>query len=89
VVVREQLLIDCLCVLRDAVCTENPIRSDGIGYRRGMIALLSLVLAVLVSPLRSNLFIYALHPAARYVPVKVRAFIDFLVERFASRSSWA
>lgn len=31
--------------------------------------------------------IYALYPQTRYVPPKVRAFIDFLVERFARRDT--
>jgi DNA-binding transcriptional LysR family regulator len=35
-----------------------------------------------------ELSVFALYPPTRYVPVKVRAFIDFLVERFAGRPSW-
>ncbi|MFA7431325.1 MAG: LysR family transcriptional regulator [Rhodospirillaceae bacterium] len=32
--------------------------------------------------------VYAVHPHARLVPPKVRAFVDFLAERFAGPSSW-
>ena len=35
-----------------------------------------------------ELSVYALYPPTRYVPLKVRAFIDFLVTRFAGRPSW-
>jgi DNA-binding transcriptional LysR family regulator len=32
--------------------------------------------------------VFALYPPTRYVSVKVRVFIDFLVARFAGRPSW-
>jgi DNA-binding transcriptional LysR family regulator len=33
--------------------------------------------------------IYAVYPSRRFLPAKVRAFVDFLVERFAGREEWA
>lgn len=33
--------------------------------------------------------IYAVYPSRRFLPVKVRAFVDFLVERFAGTKGWA
>jgi DNA-binding transcriptional LysR family regulator len=35
-----------------------------------------------------ELSVYALYPPTRYVSVKVRVFIDFLVARFAGRQEW-
>jgi DNA-binding transcriptional LysR family regulator len=35
-----------------------------------------------------ELSVYALFPPTRYVSVKVRVFIDFLVARFAGRPNW-
>lgn len=32
--------------------------------------------------------IYAVYPSRRFLPVKVRAFVDFLVERFAGMKGW-
>jgi DNA-binding transcriptional LysR family regulator len=33
--------------------------------------------------------IYAVYPSRRFLPAKVRAFVDFLVERFAGAKGWA
>jgi DNA-binding transcriptional LysR family regulator len=33
--------------------------------------------------------IYAVYPSRRFLPAKVRAFVDFLVERFAGAKEWA
>jgi DNA-binding transcriptional LysR family regulator len=33
--------------------------------------------------------IYAVYPSRRFLPVKVRAFVDFLVERFTGAKRWA
>lgn len=33
--------------------------------------------------------IYAVYPSRRFLPAKVRAFVDFLVERFAGTKDWA
>ena len=33
--------------------------------------------------------IYAVYPSRRFLPVKVRAFVDFLVERFTGEKGWA
>ena len=33
--------------------------------------------------------IYAVYPSRRFLPAKVRAFVDFLVERFTGRKEWA
>lgn len=32
--------------------------------------------------------IYAVYPSRRFLPVKIRAFVDFLVERFSGMKSW-
>lgn len=36
-----------------------------------------------------RLGIYAVHPSVRHVPLKVRAFVDFLTENFAGKKGWA
>jgi len=33
--------------------------------------------------------IYAVYPSRRFLPVKIRAFVDFLVERFSGMKNWA
>jgi DNA-binding transcriptional LysR family regulator len=35
-----------------------------------------------------ELSVRALYPATRYLAMKVRVFIDFLVERFGDRPDW-
>ena len=33
--------------------------------------------------------IYAVYPSRRYLPLKIRAFVDFLVERFSGMKNWS
>jgi DNA-binding transcriptional LysR family regulator len=48
----------------------------------------ALVPLVLDEPFYDGLGIFALHPAARMAPAKVRALIDFLAARFGPRPPW-
>lgn len=41
------------------------------------------------APYPATSTLYALHPYQRYIPPKVRLFIDFLIERFADNYDWS
>jgi DNA-binding transcriptional LysR family regulator len=47
-----------------------------------------LVKEILVHDHRDPVDVYVLYPANRYVAGKVRAFIDFIVEKFATKQPW-
>ena len=40
------------------------------------------------SPIPNESPLYALYPHQRHLPLKVRTFIDFLVERFKNETLW-
>jgi DNA-binding transcriptional LysR family regulator len=41
------------------------------------------------SPYPATSALYAVHPYKRFVPPKVKVFIDFLVERFDKNYDWS
>jgi DNA-binding transcriptional LysR family regulator len=74
-------------VLRDAAVKGRgiallPTFIAGADFQQGRLA------TILTSYKSPEISIYAIYPESRHLSLKVRVFIDFLVERFGGRPYW-
>lgn len=78
-----------LCTNNAEVLRDAAVRGRGIALLPIFIAHAQLrngsLRSILTQYRAPELSVYALYPPTRYVPVKVRAFIDFLVAQFSGR----
>lgn len=81
-----------LCANNAEVLRDAAVKGRGIALLPTFIAGTDLkngsLRAVLTHYRAPELALYALYPPTRHLSVKVRVFIDFLVERFAGQPTW-
>ena len=81
-----------LCANNGEVLRDAAVRGRGVALLPTFIVGAALLAGELRSILNEynapQLTLYAIYPPTRHLAVKVRLFIDFLVERFGSGSEW-
>ena len=81
-----------LCTNNAEVLRDAAVAGHGIALLPTFIAWCQLhdgsLRPILTQYRAPELSVFALYPPTRYVPLKLRAFIDFLVERFGDKPYW-
>lgn len=81
-----------LCTNNAEILCDAAVHGQGIALLPTFIAYDALksnkLQSILAKYRAPELFVYALYPPTRHLSVKVRVFIDFLVERFGGKPHW-
>jgi DNA-binding transcriptional LysR family regulator len=81
-----------LCSNNAEVLRDAAVRGHGIALLPTFIAGADLqegsLQSILTDYTTPEISIYAIYPETRHPPVKVRVFIDFLIDRFSGRPYW-